>query len=234
MFSYFGGKIRLAPSYQPPKHAVIVEPFAGAAGYSMFWLNEIPHTSALLIEKDPQIVALWSRVLSMTPDEIMAIQTPVKGERTDDLLIALSANGATVSGTMANQGSVQVTDWMARDWASVRLRIATTRARISADRITVCLGSWDEIDAADVGEATWFIDPPYQHQGHRYHMGSDGIDYPALGAWCQQLPGQTIVAEAEPADWLPFEIHTAARDIKSGQKIELVWCSDPEPTLWDF
>ncbi len=31
-FCYFGGKWRAAPHYPTPKHAEIVEPFAGAAG----------------------------------------------------------------------------------------------------------------------------------------------------------------------------------------------------------
>jgi len=32
---YYGGKFRAAPRYPTPTHKTIVEPFAGAAGYSL-------------------------------------------------------------------------------------------------------------------------------------------------------------------------------------------------------
>lgn len=34
-FTFYGGKWRAAPHYAPPEFATIVEPFAGAAGYSV-------------------------------------------------------------------------------------------------------------------------------------------------------------------------------------------------------
>lgn len=36
MFDYYGGKASLARFYQCPRHALIVEPFAGSAMYSMY------------------------------------------------------------------------------------------------------------------------------------------------------------------------------------------------------
>jgi hypothetical protein len=35
MFTYLGGKWRLAPKYPPPIHDTIIEPFCGSAGYSL-------------------------------------------------------------------------------------------------------------------------------------------------------------------------------------------------------
>jgi len=32
---YYGGKWRAAPRYPAPRHDLIIEPFAGAAGYAM-------------------------------------------------------------------------------------------------------------------------------------------------------------------------------------------------------
>ena len=52
---YFGGKWRAAPHYPAPIHSTIVEPFAGAAGYS----TRYPDRQVVLIDKDPVIVGLW-------------------------------------------------------------------------------------------------------------------------------------------------------------------------------
>lgn len=53
------------------------------------------------------------------------------------------------------------------------------------------------------GPATWFVDPPYQHEGGVY-KAQVGIPYNALGDWCKGLPGQVIVCESDGADWLEF------------------------------
>lgn len=53
------------------------------------------------------------------------------------------------------------------------------------------------------GEATWFVDPPYQVAGKYYKHKN--IDYVKLGEWCRQLEGQAIVCENVGADWLPFK-----------------------------
>lgn len=58
---------------------------------------------------------------------------------------------------------------------------------------------------ANLGPATWFIDPPYcKTAGDRYRWGASALDFDALGRWCRDRDGQTIVCEAEGADWLPF------------------------------
>lgn len=59
------------------------------------------------------------------------------------------------------------------------------------------------------GQATWFVDPPYQVAGVRYRYNSTRIDFAALGDWCRSLDGQVIVCENDGADWLPFRWHRA-------------------------
>lgn len=81
-------------------------------------------------------------------------------------------------------------------------------------------GSYDALE--DI-EATWFIDPPYQHGGH-YYRHSD-IDYPALAEWVQSRRGQVIVCENNKADWLPF---TPLKS-QQGQRyktVESVWTNE--------
>ena len=51
---YYGGKWRAAPLYPAPMHSTIIEPFAGAAGYSMRY----PDRDVILVERYPVIAVL--------------------------------------------------------------------------------------------------------------------------------------------------------------------------------
>jgi hypothetical protein len=53
------------------------------------------------------------------------------------------------------------------------------------------------------GDATWFVDPPYNNKAGSHYRHSD-IDYRHLGKWSLERQGQIIVCENEGADWLPF------------------------------
>ncbi len=225
MFGYFGAKHANAHKYQAPKHDLIVEPFAGAAGYSCYWLERDPTKRALLIEKDPRIVDAWQRILTSTPETIMAWPLPITGSQSSDtIVLALGGDNIPLPGHTRKVSSRSV-----KDFASVRYRIARMRASIG-DSIRVQLG--DYTDAVNV-ESSWFVDPPYQHQGHRYLYGSATIDYTALGQWVAARKGQTLVCEAAPADWLPFKPVYALNSLANTLGTELVWESDPDPTLFD-
>ncbi len=50
------------------------------------------------------------------------------------------------------------------------------------------------------------------------------MDFVALGSWCQQRLGQTIVCEYEGADWLPFVPLTLGwNSVASNRVNEVVW-----------
>lgn len=55
-FCFYGAKWRAAPSYPSPGLATVVEPFAGAAGYSV----RNHDREVILVEKDETIAALWA------------------------------------------------------------------------------------------------------------------------------------------------------------------------------
>lgn len=66
---YYGAKWRIAPRYPAPRHRTIVEPFAGAAGYSLRY----PDRDVILVEKYHVIAEIWRWLIAATPDEVRAI-----------------------------------------------------------------------------------------------------------------------------------------------------------------
>jgi len=208
-----------------------VEPFAGAAAYSVYWLKQRRDTETILYDIDPMVVELWERILAMSPDELWAYPNPKAGEMSSDMLWGSCASATSSWRSVASGGQFQVTGWMARDFPFIKRRMAADLAEIGGGRVKVFEGGYE---SSLVCDATWFVDPPYQHQGHRYTEGSAGLDYEHLGAWCRNLRGQTIVTEAKPADWLPFRPHKTHYDQTNQARVDLIWESDPEPTLLDL
>ena len=112
-------------------------------------------------------------------------------------------------------------------WSSVRrARTARDASKIRHWRII----EGDYTDAPD-GPATWFIDPPYEIKGAYYVHGSDAIDFPALGEWCQSRTGQVIVCEQVGATWLPFVPFSASRSASTQSKgvSEAIWTRHADP-----
>ena len=65
-WSLFGGKYNLSRShYPPPLHDRIVEPFAGAASYSVCY----PERDVVLIDKDERFVKIWKYLIKATPEK---------------------------------------------------------------------------------------------------------------------------------------------------------------------
>lgn len=77
---YYGGKWRTAPRYPAPEHDVIVEPFAGGAGYSLRYFER----QVVLVEKDPTIATLWRYLINATAEDIMALPILEPGQRCRD------------------------------------------------------------------------------------------------------------------------------------------------------
>ena len=210
MFPYFGNKYAKAKRYPPPAHSTIVEPFAGGAGYGVYWLERTENLQLVVVEQDPIVCDLWRRMLEPgAAAKIRALPDVQVGEYCRDTLPSLTLYRADRLRQSVGPNGFKVLKWMARDWPRIRERTASRAERL-ANRVTLIEG--DYTMAPDV-EATWFIDPPYQHQGkNEYSHGAGALDYDKLGTWCQSRAGQTIVCEGEGADWLPFtENHQVQR-----------------------
>lgn len=225
MFKYFGSKHRLAPTYQAPRYDTIVEPFAGAAAYAMYWMQQRSDLRAVLFDIDPVVVEMWQVLLGMDPEVLWHYPVPEAGTRTTDPIYKAACAGD--NGWNVRGGEYQVTGWMADGFVHIRRRMAHTLALVRG-RVTVELA--DYTTAPDL-EATWFIDPPYQREGHRYAVGND-LDFAALGAWSRSRRGQVIVCETYGADWMDFEPHVTNQTVSTSSSVEAVWYSDPEPNLF--
>ncbi len=222
MFYYFGGKAQTAHLYPPPAHPVIVEPFAGAAGYAMFHLSRVERV--VLIEKDERVAALWRRLLAMTPEDVMALPVPAVGSRSTDPLVFMTA----ASNAAASCSYMTVTPRMAQRFEMQQRKIAK-RLRYR-DRIEICVGSYE---SAPDDEATWFIDPPYlsngSNRGDGYGPGcrARDLDFAALGQWVNTRQGQVIVCEAGDATWLPITPTHTRNDTVGTSRVEGFWTNEP-------
>lgn len=199
-FSYFGSKWSLVRGgkYPPPLYPLIIEPFAGSAGYS---LHHHWH-QVVLVDVNPTIVDIWGAVMSADetlydlPDDFETVPTNIAPGL--QALIGHWISHAT--STPRNK----VSAWMRRypngGWWGQRIkhRLITQAPYIR---------HWQICDPAsyralpDV-EATWFFDPPYQHQPNSY--ACPPIDYADLADFVLSRRGQVIVCEGGQADWLPF------------------------------
>lgn len=226
---YYGGKWRAAPRYPAPRFDTIVEPFAGAAGYSLRY----PSRRVILVEKYAVIAEVWRYLIAVKASEVLRIPTV---DRVADLPAWVPQGARWLVGFVMGAGQAAPRPTMsaglrkfralgkgAYGWSEGhRARVAEQVASIRHWRVI----EGDYSAAPDV-EATWFIDPPYQGpSGRHYRHGSAAIDFAALGRWSRARAGQVVACEALGADWLPFVPHSRpARSAMNRRPalVEAIW-----------
>ena len=232
-FPFYGGKWRAAKLYPPPA-GLVVEPFAGSAGYSVY--HDVPRV--VLIERDEQIAAVWRYLIAASPAELAALPDIRAGQSVNDLDVCQSARW--LIGFWINVASARPrltpSMWVrhalaGRAWptggsqlvwgARVRARLAEQVPRIRRWRLI----EGDYTEAPDA-VATWFVDPPYEGAaGDGYHHHD--IDRAHLARWSRARRGLRIVCEAVGACWLPFEalatVKATAGRRRRGVSAEAVW-----------
>lgn len=220
LISYYGSKWRLARHYAPPLYKRIVEPFAGAAGYSLRWADR----DVLLVDLDEVLCGVWSYLIATPSAEILRLPILSAGETVDDHAWPC-AEARHLVGYWLCPGQTHPCHYLstwATKWPSSSCWCESTRAAIA--RHVEQIRHWrvicgDYTRAAQDGSATYFVDPPYRGRpGVSYRHDSRAIDYEQLGAWCQQLNGQVIVCEAAGAEWLPFEPLCSQHGIKGSSR----------------
>lgn len=224
-FSFYGGKWRDTPRLYPaPLHPVIVEPFAGSAGYSLRYFDR----NIILRDIDPVIVAVWRYLIGVLPAEILQIPDIREGQTVDDLEICQEARWLV--GFWLNKGASRP-----RKSPSAWMRSGIRPGSFWGDRVRTMIARqvpnirhWQIVEAScesapDI-EATWFVDPPYQEAGKHYAFGSAGINYAALGDWCRSRKGQVIACEQSGADWLDFRPLASTKTArKTKRSAEVIW-----------
>src|SRR3990167_9698438 len=75
--NFYGSKWRIAPKYPRPKYLTLIEPFAGAAGYSIRHYN----LNVNLYDVDPIIVGVWDYLIKASPKEIRELPADVLSVR---------------------------------------------------------------------------------------------------------------------------------------------------------
>lgn len=226
-FHFYGGKWRAAPHYPLPQHNLLIEPFAGSAGYSLRY----PHHQVVLVEKDPVIAATWRYLMGVSPSEVLKLPDLEPGQAVSDLT-HLPQEARYLIGWWIQSGrrspherpSARALTRPNSFWGE------TIRERI-AKQIEAIRHWWliegDYSEAPEFAPATWFIDPPYQDKGRAYKYGSNLLDFTQLATWCRSRSGQVIVCENVGATWLPFRFFRkcSANKSNAGRAVskEAVW-----------
>ncbi len=205
VFSFYGGKSKIVNCYPPPKHDLIIDPFAGAAAYSWRW-----HEHQVWVnELDERVYAIWEfllreHALGMVRDWI-PLDVPV-GTRVSSLVPAGVPTGIVelmrCEANQGTQGALGVHDMV----TSMGRKCWRIRAKMEVVIPTIRHWKATNLNYTELPnqEATWFIDPPYANEaGKRYRQSN--VDYAQLAEWCMTRNGQVIVCENLGATWLPFQ-----------------------------
>jgi hypothetical protein len=228
-WNYYGGKFRAAPRYPAPRFPAVVEPFAGAAGYSLRY----PDRAVTLVEKYPVVAEMWRYLIAVSPDEVRRIP---EVEHVDELpawvppgaraLVGFTLTTAAASPRKSLTSGLRKLRMMGRRYggwyAERRERVACQVERIRHWRVI----EGDYTSAPNI-EATWFIDPPYQFAGSHYVHKLQPTEYTQLAEWCRARRGQVMVCENVGATWLPFSPFLGSKSgPRTGYSQEALWCVD--------
>lgn len=204
MFKWFGAKWNASKHYPMPEYKLIVEPFAGSACYA---LRHASTCRAVLWDACPEIAQLWCWLIDEArARDILAI--PIELEPYTDIRKLGLSRGQRWLLKYWQRTNPQTACWTTSPWGHLPGQwTASTRARVAAQ--LPLIRRWEFREPDYTVEATWFIDPPYQHNyGHK----QPAIDYKKLARRVMRLRGQVIVCEAlnpktgASPDWLPFEV----------------------------
>ena len=217
-WSYYGTKKLLASRYPRPKFKKVIEPFAGAAAYSLHhWENDVT-----LCDRYDVVARLWKWLQKCSTKDIMSLPNLRKGDtikrKEFDCDEAFWLVGFFCQTSAAAPGQT-VTEFSDGDMESRKKYVASCLEKIR---------HWNIIEGTYYSlpndEATWFIDPPYQKGGEHYVHSN--ISYSYLGKWCKERNGHIIVCENTNANWLPFKPVVKLNGTVK-KTVEAIWSNYP-------
>lgn len=199
MFSYYGTKTKFIHKYPEPMYDYIIEPFAGAARYSLIYYNK----NIILNDLYKVVADIWDYLIHCTKEQIENLPHLEWNTNTADLNILQVEKD--LLGFLCNAGVDSPRRYVS-PWVKENNGMKVALKRIL--KYIPLIKHWKIFnkDYKDLGnpEVTWFIDPPYQKRTG-YKHGSKDIDFDHLAAWCKSRKGQVIICENEGADWLDFK-----------------------------
>lgn len=224
MWSYYGSKSKIVHLYPSPKFDKVIEPFAGSARYSLLhWDHDVT-----LVDKYEVVILLWRWLQKCSPSDILSLPRLKQGDRLSPEMFDCIEQFYLL-GFMASDGkaspSKKVTEFGAfrsGGFEGKLRRIASKLYRIR--HWNFVHGSYECL--GDV-EATWYIDPPYQHGGEGYPEGKNNLDFSSLAEWCKSREGQAIVCENTKANWLPFRPVKMINGTANTFTTEAIWSNLP-------
>lgn len=222
MWSYYGTKKRISKHYPEPIHDIIIEPFCGAAQYSLYgdnWKKQV-----ILNDKYIVVAELWNWLIKEASKEgILSLPDMFKGDKVDDHK-QLCKEEKYLIGFCINSASSQPKKTTAKynSWNRTKLEIAENLYKIKHWKVhNLTYTKFPDVTA------TWFIDPPYQFGGEWYHssVNNKKINFKSVARFCTSRKGQTIVCENSKADWLPFE-PLVEMNGQLHKTIEVIWVNN--------
>jgi hypothetical protein len=230
-FSYFGSKWCKAGKYPEPKYDMIVEPFAGSAGYSTLYYDK----KIVLIEKYFRVYRVWKYLIEANKNDILSLPLLNRGEKIDNIK------------TLSDAEKDFIGFWLNKN--CIKPKKSLVKSAIAESNANVC-GFWSELTRKKIAnqvnkinhwevycndysvveppmKVTWFIYPPYINNKY-YICNLTNMDYKRLAEWCKTRSGQVIVCEGPGVDWLDFKNiyinHGSGNKFK--KSIERIWIND--------
>jgi hypothetical protein len=204
VFYYYGRKKAHAKRYPQPEHDTIIEPFAGSAAYSLHgdnWRRRV-----VLYDTSERVCRVWRYLLRATLSDIRALPDPPPGanlagyrqlcQEERELISFHAAVGKPTPRSIVSEFN---------RWGPGKRYILDNLHKVQGGNWQVHHAGYDSCEHGL--QATWFVDPPYQHAGGVY-PGQYKLDYAALARWCRGRQGLAIVCGSIEDDWLPFGLLT--------------------------
>ena len=234
LFKWFGSKWQSAKHYPQPEHDLLIEPYAGGAGYA---LNHSDR-KVIIWEEDTNLIALWQWLIQeATPSLIRDIPVglPIG---TDIRTIGLSNGQALLLKNWQRTNGVG-NCWTVSSWGHLPgFWTINTRSRV-ADEIMAIKHWWLEnpINYLET-PATWFVDPPYLYN-YRY-LAKVPFDYTTLSKLPEKVSDKSLLIFCEALEkgtgkipnYLPFvrshrSITSVRKKIKTTYSDELIYVRHP-------
>jgi hypothetical protein len=234
-FSYFGSRWRLSKLYRPPEYDIIIEPFAGAAGYSTFYEGK----KVLLFDTYPKVVETWKFLIETArspkkQEDFSKLPAPIGGfTKNNPIPESLEIGARHLIGwweteSQTSPSPYQFSKSRGGNWTEMK------RDKLLSQLPKIINWEIENLSFQNIPnmKATWHIDPPYQKAGTRYIHNK--IDYDVLADWSKSRTGQVMVCEQEPAKWLDFKHLKLTNNASNKKYQEVVWYNHDKTIISEY